>query len=406
MKKLELLAPAGDLEKLIVAITFGADAVYMGGGLGLRSRAQMSLDDMAEGIRFAHMHGRRAYVCANVFAHNADFVEMAEYFHTLEKIGTDALIISDPGVFAVARDLLPQMEIHISTQANITNYKSAQFWHNLGASRLILARELSLQEIREIYDNTPGGAKLEAFAHGAMCISYSGRCLLSNYLTDRDGNKGECAHPCRWNYHLLEETRPNEPMEIQQDERGSYILNSRDLCMVGHIPEMAAAGLAAIKIEGRMKTPYYVGAVTKAYRQAIDDFYENIDTYNANRQAYFEELTKVSHRHYTTGFYFGKPNADAQVYESSSYIRKYDFVGIVQEYDEISGLAVVEQRNKFSVGDEVDFVTAAGDNFSQQICEIYNLEGEAVSAAPHAQEVLRVRVSRPVAKFDIMRKKR
>jgi len=403
---MELLAPAGDLEKLKVAVAFGADAVYMGGNnLGLRSRAQISLDEMAAGIEYAHAHNCKVYICANIFAHNSDFSEMEKYFKALGGIKADALIISDLGVFEVAREVLPNIDIHISTQANTTNYRSAMFWKKMGARRVVLARELSLSEISEIHNKTNGAIELEAFGHGAMCISYSGRCLLSNFMANRDGNRGECAQPCRWKYFITEEQRPNSPMEIFEDNRGSYILNSRDLCMIAHIPEMISAGIISLKIEGRMKTPYYVAATTQIYRQAIDDFYESSRKYAANIDRYMEEIMKISHRGYTTGFYFGKTDESAQVYEDNSYIRSHDFVGIVKEYNPETGYATIQQRNKFTVGDNIDILRSSGENYPQQISEIINENGESIAQAILVKEILRIPVDKPVSEFDILRKK-
>lgn len=406
-KRLELLAPAGDLEKLKIAVLYGADAVYIGGeAYGLRAKAKnFTAEDMAEGIAFAHAHGVKVYITANIFAHNADFEGMAEYFRTVERMGADALIISDLGVFSVAREAVPNMELHVSTQANNTNYQSARAWYGLGAKRVVVARELSLSEIRTMRDKIPSDMEIEAFVHGAMCISYSGRCLLSNYLSGRDANRGACAHPCRWKYHLVEETRPGEYMAIEEDERGTYIYNSKDLCMIEHIPELAEAGVYSLKIEGRMKTPFYVGTVVKAYRQAIDDFYNDPERYQERVPYYLEEVSKASHRAYTTAFYYGKPDGNQQVYTNNSYIREYDFIGMVQkDWDEKTGLAVVEQRNKFSVGDEIEVMPAEGDSFAVKVTEIWNEADEKVDSAPHPQEILRVRFERPVKKFDMLRK--
>lgn len=406
-KRLELLAPAGDLEKLKIAVLYGADAVYIGGeAYGLRAKAKnFTAEDMAEGIAFAHGHGVKVYITANIFAHNADFEGMADYFRKVRRMGADALIISDLGVFSVAREAVPDMELHVSTQANNTNYQSARVWHSLGAKRVVVARELSLEEIRTMREKIPADMEIEAFVHGAMCISYSGRCLLSNYLSGRDANRGACAHPCRWKYHLVEETRPGEYMPIEEDERGTYIYNSKDLCMIAHIPDLAEAGVYSLKIEGRMKTPFYVGTVVKAYRQAIDDFYADPERYQERVPYYLEEVSKASHREYTTAFYYGKPDGNQQVYTNNSYIREYDFIGMVQEdWDEKTGLAVVEQRNKFSVGDEIEVMPAEGDSFGMKVTEIRNGEGERVDSAPHPQEILRVRFERPVKKFDMLRK--
>ena len=404
--KPELLAPAGDLEKLKIAVLYGADAVYIGGeAYSLRAKAKnFDHETMAEGIRFAHEHGAKVYVTANIFAHNADFEGMAEYFKEIYELGADAVLISDLGVFAVAREAAPDLEIHVSTQANNTNYQSARMWYRLGARRVVVARELSLREIREIRENIPEDMEIEAFVHGAMCISYSGRCLLSNYLSGRDSNKGACAHPCRWKYHLVEETRPGEYMPVEENERGTYIYNSKDLCMIDHIPDLIDAGVVSLKIEGRMKTPFYVGTVIKAYRRAIDDYFQNPELYEKNREYYLEEVSKASHRDYTTAFYYGKPDGNQQVYTNNSYIRPFDFIGVVMEDSNEDGYAWIEQRNKFSVGEEIEVMPAKGESFSMTVTEIWNEEGEAVESAPHPQQRLRVKFTQPVHAFDMMRK--
>ena len=404
--KPELLAPAGDLEKLKIAILYGADAVYIGGeAYSLRAKAKnFDKEKMAEGIQFAHAHGAKVYVTANIYAHNADFEGMAEYFKEIEALGADAVLVSDLGVFSVAKEAAPNLEIHVSTQANNTNYQSAKMWYQLVARRVVVARELSMKDIKEIREKIPEDMEIEAFVHGAMCISYSGRCLLSNYLSGRDANKGACAHPCRWKYHLVEETRPGEYMPVEENERGTYIYNSKDLCMIDHIPDLVDAGVVSLKIEGRMKTPFYVGTVIKAYRQAIDDYFTDPALYEKNLPVYLEEVSKASHREYTTAFYYGKPDGDQQVYTNNSYIRDYDFIGMVQQDSDADGFAWIEQRNKFSVGDEIEVMPAKGKSFSMVVTEMYNEAGEAVSTAPHPQEKLKMKFSQPVQAFDIMRK--
>lgn len=406
IQKPELLAPAGDLEKLKIAVLYGADAVYIGGeAYSLRAKAKnFDHDAMAEGIRFAHAHGVKVYITANIFAHNADFEGMAEYFKEIEALGADAVLVSDLGVFSVVKEAAPNLEIHVSTQANNTNYQSARMWYQLGAKRVVVARELSLQEIREIREKIPEDMEIEAFVHGAMCISYSGRCLLSNYLSGRDANKGACAHPCRWKYHLVEETRPGQYMPVEENERGTYIYNSKDLCMIDHIPDLVQAGVISMKIEGRMKTPFYVGTVIKAYRQAIDDYFENPDLYEKNIPYYLENVSKASHREYTTAFYYGHPDGNQQIYTNNSYIRPYDFIGMVQTDRDADGYAWIEQRNKFSVGEEIEVMPAKGQSFSMYVTEIWNEAGEKVETAPHPQEKLRVKFSQEVHAFDMMRK--
>ena len=406
-KKTELLAPAGDLEKLKIAVLYGADAVYIGGEeYSLRAKAKnFTEEQMKDGIEFAHSHGAKVYVTANIYAHNSDFEGMAEYFKKIEALGADAILISDLGVFSVAREAVPNMEIHVSTQANNTNYMSANMWYKLGARRAVVARELSFKEIKTIRENIPADMDIEAFVHGAMCISYSGRCLLSNYLSGRDANKGECVHACRWKYYLMEETRPGEYMPVVENERGTYIYNSKDLCMIEHISELIDAGVQSFKIEGRMKTPFYVGTVVKAYRQAIDDCLKDRALYESKKEYYLEEVSKASHREYTTGFYYRKPDGNEQVYTNNSYIRDYDFIGMVEEdYDESTGCAVVMQRNKFEVGDEIEVMPAKGESWKMTVTKMWNEDGEEVMSAPHPQQLLKVKFDKPVKKHDMLRK--
>ena len=408
-KKPELLAPAGDLERLKIAVLYGADAIYIGGEeYGLRAKAKnFDIDTMAEGIAFAHAHGVKVYVTANIFAHNDDFEGMAEYFKEVERIGADALIISDLGVFSVAQEAVPNMEIHVSTQANNTNFRSATMWYQLGARRIVMARELSFHEVKEIHEKIPEDMEIEAFVHGAMCISYSGRCLLSNYLSGRDANKGACSHPCRWKYHLVEEKRPGEYMPVEENERGTYIYNSKDLCMIEYIPEIVESGIMSLKIEGRMKTPFYVGTVIKAYRQAIDDYFQDPEMYNQrkNESYYIQEVAKASHRDYTTGFYNVKPDGQQQIYTNNSYIRGFDFIGMVKEdRNSETGFALVEQRNKFSVGEEIEVTPAKGAPFSMTVTKILDEWDMEVTSAPHPQQLLKVYFPQPVKKFDMLRK--
>ncbi len=405
-KKIELLAPAGDLEKLKIAVLYGADAVYLGGtSFGLRAKAKnFDREQMQEGISFAHKHGAKVYITCNIFAHNEDLSKLPEYLRELEELGADAILVADPGVFATAREIVSNMDIHISTQANNTNYNSALFWHKLGAKRIVMARELSLREIKEISQNIPDSLEIEAFVHGAMCISYSGRCLLSNYLSGRDANKGACSHPCRWQYYVTEKTRPNEYMPIVEEDNGTYIFNSKDLCMIEHIPELIDSGIMSFKIEGRIKTCFYVGTVVKAYREAIDDYLKDPELYESKKEYYLQEVAKASYRGFTTGFYYGKPSSNEQIYTTSSYIRTYDFIGMVLDYDEKTGFAVIEQRNKFVIGDEVEFLRHNGKTFSQKITEMYNEEGEAITEAPHPQQIIRLRTENKVEKWDMMRR--
>ncbi len=405
---IELLAPAGDLEKLKIAVLYGADAVYLGGtSFGLRAKAKnFGYEEMKAGVEYAHKHNVKVYVTCNIFAHNDDFEKMADYFRELQELNVDAILVADPGVFALARETVPDMDIHISTQANNTNYHTALFWEKLGAKRIVMARELSLKEIKGISDNIPEELEIEAFVHGAMCISYSGRCLLSNYLSGRDANKGACSHPCRWQYYVTEKTRPNEYMPVVEDDRGTYIFNSKDLCMINHIPELVEAGVMSLKIEGRIKTSFYVGTVIRAYREAIDDYLKDPELYDKKRSEdyYIKEVSKASYRGFTTGFYYGKPGTTEQIYTTSSYIRTYDFIGMVQSYDKESGFAVIEQRNKFVVGDKVEFLRYNGEIFEQEIKEMYDEDGELITEAPHPQQIIKLKVDKEVEAFDMMRK--
>ncbi len=358
MKKVELLAPAGDLEKFKTAIQYGADAVYLAGDkLGLRTASKnFSLDDIKEATKIAHDLDKKVYLTLNVISHNKDLEGVDEYIQSLDEAGVDAFIVSDPGIFQKVKTLAPSKEIHISTQANITNTATVEFWKSLGADRVILARELSLEEIKEIKNEVKDSIMIEAFVHGAMCMSYSGRCLLSNFMTGRSANMGDCAHPCRYKYYLMEETRPGEYYPITEDEKGSYIMNSKDLCMINYIPELIEAGVDSFKIEGRVKSEYYVATVINQYRRAIDDYYEDIEKYKYNRDnnIYLEEIMKVSHRDFTTAFFFGDVKEASLTYDNSSYIRLYDFIARVLDYDEDKKLMKVQERNKFSIGDEVE----------------------------------------------------
>ncbi len=407
MNRPELLAPGGSLEKLKVAILYGADAVYVGGeAFSLRVAAEnFSFEEMKEGLEFAHERGKKVYLTANILPHNKDIKEFEEYIKAIEPLGFDAVLVADPGMMEIVKQLAPDLPIHISTQANNVNYKSAEFWYKQGAKRVVLAREMSMDEIREIRANTPKDLELEAFVHGAMCVSYSGRCLLSNYLTSRDANQGACAHPCRWNYTLMEETRPGEYMPVYENERGTFIFNSKDLCMIEHIPEIIQSGITSLKLEGRVKTSYYVATVVKAYREEIDRYLKDPDNYVFDKNQ-IDELCKVSHRPYSTGFYFGKPNENGQVYTSSSYIRDYDLIGIVTDYDEKTKIATVSQRNRFFVGDEIEIMQPGKSFFKQKVEYMENENGESIDVAPHAAMTLRIPVAEPVVKDAILRKMR
>jgi len=406
MKKVELLAPAGNLEKLKMAVIYGADAVYLGGEeYGLRAYADnFTPDTLKEGIDFAHSKGKKVYLTMNVIPHNDDLNGMGDYVKFAEEAGVDSIILSDPGVFSIVREVAPNMEIHISTQANNTNWRSARFWYEQGAKRIILARELSLKEIKEIREKVPEDLQLEIFIHGAMCISYSGRCLLSNYMAGRDSNRGLCAHPCRWKYYLVEEKRPGEYMPVFENERGTFIYNSKDLCMIEYIPEILESGVESLKIEGRMKSSYYVATVVRSYRQALDSYYNNPESYRFNPE-WLEEVSKASHREFTTGFYFNKPTGKDQIYHTSSYIREYDFVGLVTAYDRNTGIATVEQRNRMFVGDEIEVVRPKGGYFTQVIKEMKNIDGENIEVAPHPQMTVFMPMDQEVDEYTMLRRK-
>ncbi len=382
LKKPELLAPAGNMEKGKMAFLYGADAVYLGGKMfGLRAFADnFSLEEIEEITEFAHNLGRKVYVTVNIFAHNNDIYKLPQYLSDLEMVGADALIVSDLGVFTIARRIVPYMPLHVSTQANITNYEAVLAWKKMGAKRVVLARELSFKEIKEIVIKTD--TELEAFVHGAMCISYSGRCLLSNYLAGRDSNRGACVQACRWEYTLMEKTRPDKFFDIAEDNRGTYIMNSGDLCLIDYIPQLISAGVSSFKIEGRMKSIHYVATVVSVYRKAIDIF---ISGGEKDSKVWHEELEKVSHRPYTTAFFLGKPDSEAQTYNTSSYERTYDFVGIVIGYDEKLKRAYFEQRNHVAEGEVLEVLMPDGRICEMNIKNMQDEGGNPISYAPHAQ---------------------
>jgi|GEM_PF-23388 len=406
--KPELLAPAGDFEKLQAAIAYGADAVYLGGKqFSLRANTK-NFDDaeLVRAIEYAHANNVRVYVTVNIFAHNTDMANMEQYLQYLRDIGADAVIVADPGVLDIARQV-QGLEIHISTQANVTNLYSAALYKSLGASRVILARELSHTDIRKINDHVADETfHTEVFAHGAMCVSYSGRCLLSSYMTGRDANHGDCSQPCRWKYHLMEEERPGEYLPVFEDEHGTYVMNSKDLCLIGHIPELVASGVSSLKIEGRMKSAYYVAVTTRIYREALDDYFTSEELYRNKIDYYIAELQKTSHRDYFTGFFLEPNGTGGQIYTRNTYTTTHEYLALVVGYDEQTGSAIVEQRNKFAVGDEVEFLKTSGMPFVQIVTEIRNEKGQVVEAAPHAKERLWIKVESPVVPFDIMRGER
>ena len=405
MNKPELLAPAGNLEKLMTAINFGADAVYLGGSrLNLRAFADNFSDkDLEDGLKYAHARGKKVYVTVNVFPHNDDLTGIEDYLRGLQDMGVDALIVSDPGIISIARETVPELELHLSTQANTVNWKTAEFWYRQGVKRIVLAREMTMEEASEIKRRVPEGCEIEAFVHGSMCMSYSGRCVISNYMTGRDSNRGECAQPCRYKYYITEEKRPGEYFPILEDNRGTYLLNSKDMCMIEHIPDLVKSGIDSFKIEGRMKSSFYVACVVKSYRQAIDAYFENPKGYEV-KQEWIDNLMKASHRKYFTGFYYNDP--DRQIFENSSYIRDYDIVGIVRGFEASTGTAVVEQRNKVFDGDSVDVLRAVGDNFTVRINDLRNEEGSKIDAAPVAQMIYRFSSDKELKPSDMLVKKK
>ena len=405
MRHPELLIPASSLEVLKVAVTFGADAVYVGGeAFGLRAKAKnFSMEDMAEGIQFAHEHGVKVYVTANILAHNRDLDAAREYFKELKEIGPDALIISDPGMFMIAREVCPEIDIHISTQANNVNYMTFLFWQEQGAARVVTGRELSLEEIRQIRDHIPDSLEIETFVHGAMCISYSGRCLLSNFFTGRVANQGACTHPCRWKYSVVEETRPGEYMPVYENERRTYIFNSKDLCMIDHLPDLVEAGVDSLKIEGRMKTALYVATVARTYRKALDDLAQGREVYEKNLPWYEQQITGCTYRRFTTGFFYGKPDDTAQIYDSNTYEKDYVYLGITGKADE-NGVFDLEQKNKFSVGEVIEIMKPDGRNIETVVEGIWDLEGNEQESAPHARQALKVKLRDIPDEMDLLRR--
>ena len=403
MKKPELLAPAGNMEKLKMALLYGADAVYLGGkAFGLRAfGGNFTNEELQEAVDFAHKLGKKIYVTVNIFPHNSDIAKLPAYLTFLNEIKVDAILVADLGVFTLAKEYAPDVELHISTQANNTNWAAVNAWAELGASRVVLAREMSLEEIKEIREKC--SVELEMFVHGAMCISYSGRCLMSNYLTGRDANRGSCAQPCRWNYALVEEKRPGQYFPVLEDERGTYIFNSKDMCLLPYLPDVIASGVDSLKIEGRMKSVHYAASVVKAYREAIDSYFAAPEQFEVKKE-WVEELDKVSHRAYTTGFYYGRPTEKDQIYGTSSYTQTSDFVGLVLDYDEKTGFATVEQRNNMKVGQEIEIFQPHLAGYRQILQEMYNDEGEAIQVAPHPQQIVKISMDKPVEPYGILRR--
>ena len=406
MRKPELLVPASSLEVLKTAVRYGADAVYIGGEVfGLRAKAKnFSIEDMKLGVEYAHNYGVKVYVTANILAHNADIEPVKVYFNDLKNVKPDALIISDPAIFTIAKEILPDIEIHISTQANNTNYGTYNFWYGLGAKRVVSARELSLAEIKEIRDNIPKEMEIETFVHGAMCISYSGRCLLSSFMTGRDANKGACTHPCRWKYAVVEESRPGQYMPVEENDRGTYIFNSKDLCMIEHIPELIDAGIDSFKIEGRMKTALYVATVARTYRMAIDDYFESKEKYENNKEKYKTLISQCTYRQYTTGFFFGKPDETTQIYDNNVYERDYVYLGIVGDKTRENEYTL-EQKNKFCVGDVIEVMKPDGRDIETTVVSIKDEDGTEMESCPHPKQRLLIQLGIELEKGDILRVK-
>ncbi|MBC6003104.1 U32 family peptidase [Paeniclostridium sp. NSJ-45] len=405
MQNIELLAPAGDLERLKTAFVYGADAVYIGGEIfGMRSAAKnFNKEDMAEGVRFAHERGKRVFVTVNIIPRNEEFEQLEAYLKELDEIGVDAVIVSDPGVFSVVKRVIPNMEIHISTQASTSNSIASGFWYNQGAKRVVMARELSFKEIKEIRDNNPADMDIEAFIHGAMCMSYSGKCVISNYTTGRDANRGACAQSCRWKYTLVEEQDNGEYKKVLDDVDAEFFFNTKDMCMIEYIPEIIESGINSFKIEGRMKTAYYVATTVRAYRMAIDEYLKDPENWKFNPM-WLEELKKGSHRHFSTGFFLDKTSTKDQNYESASYVRNYDFIGVVRGHDEKTGLPIVEQRNRMFVGDKIEIIGPGKETVHATILEMYNEEGESIESAPHAKQIVKMKLDVEVEEYYMLRK--
>lgn len=405
MRKPELLVPASSLEVLKIAVIFGADAVYIGGeAFGLRAKAKnFSKEDMREGIAFAHEHGVKVYVTVNILAHNEDLEGVREYLYELKELKPDGLIIADPGIFTYAKEICPEIERHISTQANNTNYETYRFWYELGAKRVVTARELSIEEIRGIRAHIPEDMEIETFVHGAMCISYSGRCLLSNYLVGRDANRGACTHPCRWKYSIVEEKRPGEYMPVFENERGTYIFNSKDLCMIEHMDDVLTSGIDSLKIEGRMKTALYVATVARTYRKAIDDYMESPEKYKANMDWYKEQISNCTYRQFTTGFFYGKPDENTQIYDNNTYVKEYTYLGFAEDIDE-RGFVQITQRNKFVTGETIEVMKPNGENIPVTVKAIYDEDGNQVESAPHPQQKLFVDLGIKMEVYDLLRR--
>lgn len=405
MKKIELLAPAGDINKLKTAVEYGADAVYLGGeSFGLRKASKnFSVEDIKWATEYLHERGKKIHVTLNIIPHDKDIKGVEEYIKGLYDIGVDALIVADPGMFMKVKEVAPDFPIHISTQGSVTNAQTVKFWQQLGSERVVMARELSLKEVSDIIKEVGDSIEIETFAHGAMCMSYSGRCLLSNYMTGRDANMGDCAQPCRYKYHLVEEKRPGEYFPIEEHDEGTFIMNSKDLCMIEHIDDMIKAGIASLKIEGRVKSEYYLATVIRSYRMAIDAYYADPENYKYDPYL-LEEIKKVSHRDFTTGFFYGKANENSQVYKDNSYIRGYDFVGIVLDYDKDTKIATIEQRNRVFVGEEIEIFGPGIKHFDYKIEKMLDEKDNEIDVANKAKQIFKIKVDEAIEKGFILRR--
>ncbi|MDR2546029.1 MAG: U32 family peptidase [Lachnospiraceae bacterium] len=403
--KPELLIPAGSLDILYTAVRYGADAVYIGGeSLSLRAKARnFTIGEIEQGIEYARHHGVKVYIATNIVARNADLEEARAFFLSLALVNPDALIITDPGLFSIARSVCPDIPIHISTQANNTNYGTYRFWHEQGAERAVAARELDLDEIKTIRANIPATMAIECFVHGAMCVSYSGRCLLSNYLTGRDANRGECTHPCRWQYVVMEKSRPGAYLPLDEDEDGTYLFSSHDLCMIGHLPDLISAGIDSFKVEGRMKSSLYIATITRAYRRAIDDYFHSPSRYQKNREWYIAEVNKTSHRHYSTGFFYGNPEQGSELDEGGQYLREAVYIGTVAAVDPIHGVRI-EQKNKFSVGEQLEIMKPCGSDITAIVTGITDENGKEQCDAPHARQTIYLSLTATPEAGDVLRR--
>lgn len=401
----KLLAPAGSMDKLIMAVEYGADEIYFAGkSMGMRAGSKNFTDkDLEKAVEYCHDHGKNANITVNITPHNDDLKGFEDYIKYLSKIGTDALIVADPGTIEIVKQTAPNMRIHLSTQANTTNYHTANFWYKQGVNRIVLARELTFNEIEEIIKKTPDDLEFETFVHGAMCMSHSGRCLMSSFMTGRHSNKGDCAQPCRWKYHVVEEKRPGEYYPIVEDDEGTFIFNSKDMCLIEHMQKFVDIGVKAVKIEGRMKSEYYTAITVRSYRNALDETLK--PEAERNTEYWKQEVEKTSHRDFSYGFYLGNPYKDGQLYTSSSYIRTYDVVGIIKDYDKETGIATVEQRNKFSEGDMLECFGPKGKHFELTAFDLTDDKGNKIESAPHAQQIVKMKTPQEVAPYFILRKK-